>query len=106
MTPFAWHVGDGPRVSTPGIAGVGKTSPADGEEEQLPDFLFDEDGNQVTPSVRDQKIEDFATWKERRKKLKALLRKINDALPEEEESGASDDENMHYVPLLGGTSGF
>ncbi|KAI1136706.1 hypothetical protein F5Y05DRAFT_390615 [Hypoxylon sp. FL0543] len=74
---FAWHMGDG--YKNDGIW----TLKHDADE--LPSYLFDEDGNQVTPSVRDQQLEDDQQNKERRRKLKRLLFLNNENAPTEEE---------------------
>ncbi|CAI4212528.1 unnamed protein product [Parascedosporium putredinis] len=104
ITPFAWHVGDGPKVSLPGVRPSGGGGGGD-DDETLPDFLFDSRGIQVTPSVRDQQIEDFATWKERRRQLKQLLQRINDALPDEESSSGSDNDKVFAEIIVGGRIG-
>jgi hypothetical protein len=66
LTPFVWHVGDGPAVGcVMGPLGI----VADGN----PDYLMDKQGNQVTPSIRNQEVEDFITWRNNRRKLRELL---------------------------------
>ncbi|KAF4999833.1 hypothetical protein FGRMN_2213 [Fusarium graminum] len=84
LVPFSWHVGDGPNNSKDG--NVLNESPA---EEEVPDYLKDKHGNQVTPWIRDQQEEDHLTWKKSRRKLKELLVRLNDNLPDEvdEEKG-------------------
>ncbi|KAL0941037.1 C2H2 finger domain-containing protein [Colletotrichum truncatum] len=86
MPPIAWQVGDGPQVS------LKRYAPDDGAE--LPDYLFDKAGNQITPSIRDQKEEDFLTWRNNRRKLKdlLLLRDQNMASEGEEEEGNGVEE--------------
>ncbi|KAF6833143.1 hypothetical protein CMUS01_06656 [Colletotrichum musicola] len=84
MPPIAWQAGDGPQVSLKLYA------PDDGTE--LPDYLFDKAGNQITPSIRDQKEEDFLTWRANRRKLKDLLLQRDQNLPSEEA-----DEGMEVV---------
>lgn len=80
MLPIAWQVGDGPQVS------LKRYAPDD--EAELPDYLFDKEGNQTTPSIRDQKEEDFLTWRNNRRKLKdLLLLKEQNMLSEEEDTG-------------------
>ncbi|KAJ3493257.1 hypothetical protein NLG97_g4847 [Lecanicillium saksenae] len=79
--PMTWHVGDGTKNSwnwsvTPETTGDG-----------IPDFLKDSDGNQVTPSTRDQEIEDAVTYKNNRRKLKELIMRRDENL----ESQSSDD---------------
>lgn len=79
LVPFVWHVGDGPRntvveykVKTPDEAAV-----------DLPDYLFDEEGNQVTPSVLNQEFENDEERKERRRRLHRLLLERDRNAPEE-----------------------
>ncbi|CAM1509319.1 Fc.00g030580.m01.CDS01 [Cosmosporella sp. VM-42] len=83
LVPFAWHVGDGPNNS---FERKPKT-----EVEEIPDWLKDEHGNQVTPSIQKQQMEDFATWRGNRRKLRELLRRRDENLPDEE-SEAVDEE--------------
>ncbi|EFY99311.2 hypothetical protein X797_002341 [Metarhizium robertsii] len=87
LTPFRWHVGDGPSNS----GGIRAVLPDDAQDE-LPDFLMGSDGQQVTPSVKNQQIEDFATWRGNRRKLKELLIQRDQNLPDEssESSGETD----------------
>ena len=60
------------------------------EEEELPSYLFGPDGKQVTPSIRDQEVEDIVTWKKNRRKLKDLLMRVEANAPTESDS---EDEN-------------
>lgn len=83
LIPFSWHVGDGPQNDS------SRWQLAD--EDEIPNYLEDEHGNQVTPSVRDQEVEDFATWKNNRQKLKDLLVRMNENLPSEESDSLPDD---------------
>lgn len=85
LVPMGWHVGDGPlnnRMAT-------KT-----KDEAVPSFLKDKDGQQVTPSVADQEVEDMETWKNNRRKLKELLKRRNEQLPDDE----SDDGVAEALP--------
>lgn len=84
LVPFSWHVGDGPQNTS------GPKKPVDDEE--IPDYLKDDHGNQVTPSIRDQKVEDFVTWKNNRQKLKELLIRMNENLPSEESDTPNDED--------------
>ncbi|KPM38463.1 hypothetical protein AK830_g8094 [Neonectria ditissima] len=75
LVPFAWHVGDGPNNSSgKEVANV---------EAEIPDYLKDENGNQVTPSVKDQKIEDFVTWRNNRRRLRELITRRDENLPDD-----------------------
>lgn len=65
LVPFAWHLGEGPQND----GDCSKNQDAD----QVPDYLFGKDGNQVTPWVRYQKEEDLVTYQNNRRKLKELL---------------------------------
>ncbi|KAF5024990.1 hypothetical protein F66182_2941 [Fusarium sp. NRRL 66182] len=86
LVPLSWHVGDGPN-------NLGQRSLPKEEEEDIPDYLKDEHGNQVTPSIRDQQEEDLMTWRRNRRKLKELLIRMNDNLPDgsDEEEGVERD---------------
>ncbi|KAG8673533.1 hypothetical protein FPOAC2_06979 [Fusarium poae] len=77
LVPLSWHVGDGPNNLAE--RGLKKRK----EDDDIPDYLKDEHGNQVTPSIRDQEEEDLLTWRKNRRKLKELLIRMNDNLPDE-----------------------
>ncbi|GKT56986.1 C2H2 finger domain-containing protein [Colletotrichum tofieldiae] len=83
MLPIAWQVGDGPQVS------FKRYDPDDGAE--LPDYLFDKAGDQVTPSIRDQKEEDFYTWRNNRRRLKDLLLLRDKNMPSEGEDNGMEE---------------
>lgn len=76
MEPFRWHTGDGPQ----NLSGAPRPQP-----DEKPAFLLDREGNQVTPSVEDQKIEDRQTYLRNRRKLRELLIMIDENLPSEAE---------------------
>ncbi|KAF5542278.1 hypothetical protein FNAPI_10036 [Fusarium napiforme] len=80
LVPLSWHCGDGFNNNL-GERSLPNTA------EDVPDYLKDEHGNQVTPSIRDQQEEDLLTWRKNRRKLKDLLIRMNDNLPDE-----SDEE--------------
>lgn len=86
LEPFAWHVGDGPVNSS------GKRVEKE-EEDGIPDYLKDADGNQVTPSILGQQEEDYVTWRDNRRRLKKLLleRERNLQSEGEEEEGEEGD---------------
>ena len=87
MIPISWHVGDGPKNSWDWARLPGDRSP-----NGVPDFLKDSKGNQVTPSTKNQEIEDLATYRANRQKLKDLIMARDANLPsDEEDSGASDN---------------
>jgi len=60
------------------------------DDAELPAYLLDKDGNQVTPSIKGQKIEDMATYRRNRVRLKEMLEKANDTLPDAESETFSD----------------
>ncbi|KAK5632531.1 hypothetical protein RRF57_008245 [Xylaria bambusicola] len=74
---YLWHFGEG--CQNDGIWALKNKA------DKLPTYLFDENGNQVTPSVADQKLESDLQHKERRRKLRKLLRQQNENAPTEEE---------------------
>ncbi|RYP23879.1 hypothetical protein DL767_008716 [Monosporascus sp. MG133] len=75
---FAWHVGDG--VQNKGIETLKQKLDSD----EPPAYLF-KDGVQVTPSVRNQVLEDHQRARERRRKLRQLLIQKDENAPDEEE---------------------
>ncbi|RYP09378.1 hypothetical protein DL764_001319 [Monosporascus ibericus] len=75
---FAWHVGDG--VQNKGIETLKQRLDSD----EPPAYLF-KDGVQVTPSVRNQALEDDQRARERRRKLRQLLIQKDENAPDEEE---------------------
>lgn len=79
MVPYAWYVGDGPRNDS-----------IRGSLDAREDYLMDKEGNQVTPSVKDQEVEDHATWRENRRKLRELLIERDRNLPSESEEEEDD----------------
>ncbi|KAL2759651.1 hypothetical protein ACRALDRAFT_1060345 [Sodiomyces alcalophilus JCM 7366] len=87
VLPVLWQAGDGPNVTMKPYA------PDDGSG-PLPRYLFDKEGRQITPSVRDQKVEDVLTRQQNRRKLKALLLVRDQNLPSEDEDGDNMDEVM------------
>ncbi|KAK7751024.1 hypothetical protein SLS62_007009 [Diatrype stigma] len=85
--PFAWHVGDG--VQNRGNEGKRQEVSAQAQgkdtgDQPLPAYLF-KDGVQVTPSIRDQRLEDDQRRRERRRKLRRLLIQKDENAPDEEE---------------------
>lgn len=88
LAPLSWHVGDGVRNN----GDVFARASAHGRDE-LPNFLFDKQGNQVTPSVRYQELEDEETYRANRHKLEQLYIKINAGLDSD-----SEDEEGSEAP--------
>jgi hypothetical protein len=84
LVPLSWYVGDGPRNS------LDPSSYAKKDANSVPDFLKDASGRQVTPWVRDQELEDHATWKNNRRKLKELLLRRDQNLPDEGSTSGED----------------
>lgn len=91
LTPFAWHVGDGQQNEQP-IDKAGETS------EKLPGYLLGPDGEQVTPWVKDQEIQDFLTWRENRRRLKHILMQRDANAPSEDEDEDEDASNEEPPP--------
>lgn len=78
LESYAWHMGDG--YQNRGLPG-----PRQAADEQLPRYLFDRHGNQVTPSVRDQALEDEQAFRRRKRKLQALLWEKNEKAVSDED---------------------
>ncbi|KAI2632071.1 hypothetical protein GGR54DRAFT_15741 [Hypoxylon sp. NC1633] len=74
---FVWHMGEG--YQNDGISTLIR------DADILPTYLFDADGNQVTPSVAEQEFEDEQHYKERKRKLRKLLLQTEENAPTEEE---------------------
>ncbi|EGY15727.1 hypothetical protein VD0002_g474 [Verticillium dahliae] len=80
MPPIVWQAGEGPVITA-------KKYIVDDATGELPRYLFDKTGVQVTPSVRDQQLEDIPTYRANRKKLRMLLLLRDQNLTSEVESG-------------------
>jgi hypothetical protein len=80
LETFVWLCGDGPKNSLGAVRGQ--------DDDALPAYLFYKDGTQVTPSIRDQKLEDAHTYRKNQARLREMLQSMNDDLPDE------DDEDM------------
>ncbi|KAI2642265.1 hypothetical protein GGS21DRAFT_501728 [Xylaria nigripes] len=74
---YLWHLGDGYQNSG--------TQMTKKKSNELPAYLFDKQGNQVTPSVTIQQVESELELKKRKRKLKILLDEQNENAPSEEE---------------------
>ncbi|KAI1188373.1 hypothetical protein F5B17DRAFT_395612 [Nemania serpens] len=74
---FLWHMGDGYQNK-----GIETLRDKAGE---VPAYLLDKDGSQVTPSVADQRVESDLQRKERKRRLRRLLYQQNENAPSEEE---------------------
>lgn len=93
LVPFEWHIGDGPRNSMSAV-GSGKRKTGPDEDEGIPDYLKDASGNQITPSIRGQAVEDYATWRTNRMKLKQLLLDRDRNLPSGDEESPVEEEAL------------
>ncbi|KAL2890242.1 hypothetical protein HOO65_020784 [Ceratocystis lukuohia] len=87
MVPMSWHMGDGP-MHDPDRSGLQALRIG----EPLPGYLFDAQGNQVTPDIRGQPVEDKASRKKRSKRLRQFFAQVNANLPSEDED---EDENKY-----------
>lgn len=91
LIPFGWHIGDGPRNST-GYHDQSRKRKIN--DDDVPDYLKDAKGNQVTPSIKDQVVEDYLTWRSNRKKLRKLLRERDRNLPSDDEDSPLEGEDV------------
>ena len=92
MVPFAWHMGDGPRCGLPDPKPKQEVKADEDEstkdnitQDGIPAYLRDKNGNQVTPSIKEQRMEDTSELKERKKRLWRLLKARDENLPSEDE---------------------
>lgn len=81
LVPFVWHVGDGVRNQK--LILSSELSRA--EDEKAPAYLLGPNGEQVTPWVKGQEVEDYLTWRENRNRLKQILLQRDQNAPFEEE---------------------
>lgn len=90
LLPFVWHVGDGHRNGHCLVGCSEKGWVGDGG--RVPAYLLGPDGKQVTPWVKEQKLEDLLTWRKNRRRLKAILFQRDANAPLEEADDEEDDE--------------
>lgn len=85
MPPFLWHVGDGPRNASPAAPAPAPdpSGPAGDASARLPAYLLDARGVQVTPSVRDQQLENEDDRKKRQARINRILQQRDNNAPEE-----------------------
>ncbi|KAF3025805.1 hypothetical protein E8E14_014627 [Neopestalotiopsis sp. 37M] len=88
LTPYSWHMGDG--VQNRGIEELKNST----DPEVLPRYLFSDDGQQVTPSIRDQQFDDLQATMDRKRMLSDIRRQAEENAPTEME---------HRLQLLGQT---
>ncbi|KAK0386891.1 hypothetical protein NLU13_5204 [Sarocladium strictum] len=93
LIPVAWHVGDGPRHQGDGITPLVPRRASDGGRE-IPRWLMDEHGRQVTEGIWDQQVEDKAAWRRNRMKLRELLIRRDENLPSEDEEAVENEEGV------------
>ncbi|KAK4132860.1 hypothetical protein BT67DRAFT_405490, partial [Trichocladium antarcticum] len=87
LAPFLWHVGDGPR-NTASAPSRAPSQPA------LPQYLFDHHGNQVTPSVQGQQVENDDDRKKRQARINRLLLQRDRNAPDEPQYDPAAVEEM------------
>ncbi len=76
LTPYQWHMGDGCQNTF--------AAPHD-DSKNMPPYLLDKNGNQVTPSIRGQELEDLVTYRENRRRLRQMLAQRDANAPFEDE---------------------
>jgi hypothetical protein len=77
LKPYEWHMGDGFQNQECGTLEQDAT--------KLPSYLFDKDGNQVTPSIQDQELENTAGMLARRRQLRNIRRLAEENAPTEQD---------------------
>lgn len=88
LVPFVWHVGDGVRNQKLILSSELSTE----DDEKAPAYLLGPDGEQVTPWVKGQEVEDFLTWRTNRNRLKQILLQRDQNAPFEEEEEEQPEE--------------
>lgn len=87
LLPFVWYVGDGVRNEK-----LLFSEQAAKDDEKVPAYLLGPDGEQVTPWVKDQEVEDFLTWRENRNRLKQILLQRDQNAPFDEDDEEEGEE--------------
>ncbi|KAH6850901.1 hypothetical protein B0I37DRAFT_404633 [Chaetomium sp. MPI-CAGE-AT-0009] len=95
LLPFRWHVGDGPRNTTPPLQPAPTTTTTttttitnnNSNNNPLPTYLFNAAGEQVTPSVAGQQIENEDDRKRRQARVNRVLVLRDQHAPDEPEYG-------------------
>ena len=90
MVSIGWHLGEGPKNEVLDKR-LEKKESGQVSENDVPSYLKDKDGNLVTPSIKDQRLEGHAEFKERRRMLWHLMKAFN-------EGSDSEDEAEHPEP--------
>ncbi|KAI1376057.1 hypothetical protein F4677DRAFT_95050 [Hypoxylon crocopeplum] len=73
---FVWYRGDG--HLNDGISELKL------DADELPAYLFDKDGNQVTPSVTEQQLDDEQQSKERKRKLRRITKQADENIVDDD----------------------
>ncbi|KAK4038101.1 hypothetical protein C8A01DRAFT_17762 [Parachaetomium inaequale] len=99
LLPYLWHVGDGPRNSTPTttLSLTTTTTTTTTTATTLPRYLFNALGEQVTPSVHTQQVENEDDRKKRQARINRVLRLRDQNAPEEPEYTARELEIIGEV---------
>ncbi|KAK7921181.1 hypothetical protein PG985_009203 [Apiospora marii] len=74
---YVWQMGDGPQNK--GIWALER------DPNKLPQYLFGQDGNQITPSIKDQQFEDTQGMLLRKRRLREIQRQALENAPDESE---------------------
>ncbi|EAQ86632.1 hypothetical protein CHGG_07885 [Chaetomium globosum CBS 148.51] len=88
LLPIRWHVGDGPRNTTP----PPKPTTTKTTTPQLPTYLFNAAGEQVTPSITTQQIENEDERKRRAARVNRVLLLRDRHAPDEPDYGPRELE--------------
>lgn len=88
LVPFVWHVGDGVRNQKL----IRSSELSTEEDEKAPAYLLGPGGEQVTPWVKGQEVEDFLTWRANRNRLKQILLQRDQNAPFEEDEDKQPEE--------------
>ncbi|KAK0706430.1 hypothetical protein B0T26DRAFT_616307, partial [Lasiosphaeria miniovina] len=80
LLPCVWNAGDGPRNTDLGMPNAASMR---GDADPLPPYLFDEDGHQVTPSIKDQDYENDKDRRNRQHMLDRLITRRDNNAPDE-----------------------
>jgi hypothetical protein len=101
LLPHLWHAGDGPRNTTPSLPNPTLTNTTNTSTTNnplpLPAYLFNAQGDQVTPSITTQQLENDDDRKKRQARIQRVLLLRDHHAPEEPEYTEREKEIIGEV---------
>jgi hypothetical protein len=105
LLPFLWHAGDGPRNSSPSPSSQSPTTTPTTSTSStpsittpnLPKYLLNAEGKQVTPSIQDQQFENDDDRKKRQARINRVLQLRDENAPLEPDYTSREREIIGEV---------